>query len=276
MERQITIRHGKETLAATLHYPEETVNKERRCKARVPLVLICHGFVGNRIGVDRLFVESARKLAASGYMVMRFDYLGCGESSGSYGREGFDSMVRQTLTVLDYAMSCCDVDPTQVTLLGHSLGGAVAVFAAARDHRVKNLILWSAVGYPYSDIVRITGQQAYDNAVKFGHDDYLGYELTPVFFDSLSGNQPFQEAGRFSGNVLVLHGTSDDVIPADYAFLYQKEFWKRPEGRCDREMIFQAGHTYSSSEHRRQLIASTLNWLEMQEAAQTEWQHWMI
>ncbi|GGA52109.1 alpha/beta hydrolase [Paenibacillus physcomitrellae] len=276
MERQITIKYGKETIAASLHYPAETPLKEGRCKNRVPLVLICHGFVGSRIGVDRLFVTTARELADAGYLVIRFDYLGCGESTGSYGREGLASMVAQTKAVLDYGISCSDVDPTQVTLIGHSLGGAAAVVTAAADRRVKNLVLWSSVGYPFSDIVKITGRQLYDDAVKFGHSDYLGYELTPVFFESLAAYQPFQEVSKFQGNVLVVHGTSDDVIPVDYAFLYQKVLWTRHEGRCDKEIIFQANHTYSSGEHRAQLIKTTKEWLDGQETLQTQWQNWMI
>jgi uncharacterized protein len=276
MERQITIHYGEEDITASLHYPAESTSRPGRCSTRVPLVLICHGFVGSRIGVDRLFVKTARELADSGYLVLRFDYIGCGESSGSYGRQSLESMVEQTQAVLDYALSCGDVDPTRVTLIGHSLGGAVAVLTAAADHRIKNLVLWSAVGYPFNDIVKITERKVYDDAVKYGHADYLGYELTPVFFESLALYQPFQEIGKFAGNVLVVHGTSDDVIPVDYAFLYQKVLWMRAEGRCDKEIIFQANHTYSNGEHRSHLIKTTKDWLDAQEAVQTEWQHWMI
>ncbi|AWB43405.1 alpha/beta hydrolase [Paenibacillus sp. CAA11] len=276
MERHIVIHHGEENMTASIHYPAAVAKKEARCKDRVPLVIICHGFVGSRIGVDRLFVKTARELAEGGYLVVRFDYIGCGESSGVYGREGMESMIAQTRAVLDYGLSIGDVDPTRVTLIGHSLGGAVALHTAAVDRRVKNLILWSAVGYPFNDIVKITERQVYDDAVHYGHADYLGYEFTPVFFESLALYQPFQEALKFSGNVLVIHGTSDDVIPVDYAFLYQKIFWMRPEGRCDKEIIFQGDHTYSSGDHRRQLLKVTVDWLDQQESIQTEWQHWMI
>ncbi|WP_054955670.1 alpha/beta hydrolase family protein [Paenibacillus dakarensis] len=275
MERQIVIRHHGEELTASIHYPHSEVKQEGSCN-RVPLVVICHGFVGSRIGVDRLFVKTARELAADGYMVVRFDYIGCGESSGSYGAEGLESMIAQTRSVLDYALNCIDVDPSRVTLIGHSLGGAVALQTAVRDHRVKNLVLWSAVGYPFNDIVTITGRKVYDESVKAGRADYLGYEFSPMFFESLAAGQPFQEAAKFTGNVLVIHGTSDDIIPVDYAFLFQKVFWMRQEGRCDKEIIFQADHTYSSGPHRDQLLKRTRDWLKELESDQQEWQHWMI
>lgn len=276
MERQIVIHHGNQELTASIHYPAKLSKKEGPCKDRVPLVVICHGFVGSRVGVDRLFVNTARQLTDEGYLVVRFDYAGCGESSGVYGEEGIESMISQTRAVLDYGLNCSDVDPTRITLIGHSLGGAIALLTAVRDRRVKNLVLWSAVGYPFNDIVKITDRKVYDQAVTQGHADYLGYKLTPVFYESLATYQPFQEAIKFNGNVLVVHGTSDDVIPVDYAFLFQKVFWMRAEGRCDKEIIFQAGHTYSNADHRSQLLTKTKDWLNGQEALKTEWQDWMI
>ncbi|WP_458120103.1 alpha/beta hydrolase [Paenibacillus sp. Z6-24] len=278
MERNIVIRHQEVDLTASIHYPthDRQTDTQGKGKDRTPLIIICHGFVGSRIGVDRLFVNSARELAADGYMVVRFDYAGCGESSGLYGQQGLDSMVAQTRTVLDYVMNCSDIDPTRVTLIGHSLGGAVAILTAVRDHRIKHLVLWSAVGHPFNDIVKIVGRETYDQAVIEGEADYLGYCFKPVYFESLGNYQPFIEARQFSGDVLVVHGTGDDVIPVDYAFLYQQEFWTRQEGRCDKQIIFQADHTYSSGPHRRELLRYTREWLAGREAAQTQWQHWMI
>lgn len=275
MERQITIHHGNEQIAASIHYAAP-VSQAGRCKNRLPLVVICHGFVGSRIGVDRLFVKTARDLANDGFLVVRFDYIGCGESTGEYGREGIDSMIAQTRTVLDYALGIGDIDPTRVTLIGHSLGGMVALLTAVRDRRVKNLILWSAVAYPFNDIVNITGRKVYEQSIKEGSADYLGYGLAPVFYESLGTYQPLQEALKFTGDVLVIHGTSDDSIPTDYAFLYQKVFWMRPEGRCDKEIIFQADHTYSSGGTREQLLRKTREWLGGLETAHREWQNWMI
>lgn len=83
MERQISIRHGQEELTATIHYPVVKDIKEGNHQQRVPLAVICHGFVGSRIGVDRLFVKTARELAEDGYLVLRFDYIGCGRAAVS-------------------------------------------------------------------------------------------------------------------------------------------------------------------------------------------------
>ncbi|PZD92925.1 alpha/beta hydrolase [Paenibacillus sambharensis] len=273
MEKTIVLRHEGLELAATLHYPR--IDDERHgCKA--PAVIICHGFVGSRIGVDRLFVKTARALSDAGYYVLRFDYAGCGESTGDYGALGLDSMIDQTRTALDYLHDMDCVDVSRITLLGHSLGGATALLTAVKDKRVRSLILWSAVGYPFNDIVRIIGREGYDEAIEKGGTDYAGYTFQPAFFESLSEHQPFEAARRFSGDVLLLHGTSDDVIPADYSFLLQKVLWTRQEGTCDKEIIFQADHTYSTRRHQEEAIQHTVEWLARHRKRQQEWHHWSI
>ncbi|MCU6711261.1 alpha/beta hydrolase [Paenibacillus sp. J5C_2022] len=279
MEKQLVLRHDELELAATLHYPADNGTNHQQgkdCNRKHGAIIICHGFIGNRIGIDRLFVKTARALAASGSFVMRFDYGGCGESSGEYGALGFDAMVDQTRTVIDYisAMDC--VDPQRIILLGHSLGGAVSIMTAVKDKRVKRLVLWSPVGYPFSDIVRIVGRESYDEAITKGGADHMGYVLQPAYFDSLMQHQPFQSAPRFGGDVLLVHGTSDELIPVDYSFLYQKVFWTRAEGVCDKEILFQANHTYSSRKHQEEAITVTSQWLEKRDRQQQEWHHWSI
>jgi pimeloyl-ACP methyl ester carboxylesterase len=276
MERTVSIPYGELELKASIHYPEPNAQQESETRELCPLILICHGFIGNRIGVNRLFVNAARKFAKSGYIVVRFDYAGCGESEGEYGEGGLDSLISQTRTVLDYALESDYVDLSRVTLLGHSLGGAVALLTAARDRRIKSLILWSAVAHPFNDIVRIVGRSTYDDSVRNGSADHMGYALKPVFFESLASHQPFAEAGHFSGDVFLVHGTSDDVIPPDYASLYQKLFWARPGGICDLKLIFQADHTFSSGEHQRELYEATLDWLNRHEQRKEDWAHWEI
>ncbi|GGG78540.1 alpha/beta hydrolase [Paenibacillus radicis (ex Gao et al. 2016)] len=273
MEKQLILRHDGLELAATLHYPKDGAGKEN---AKKQAIIISHGFVGSRVGVDRLFVKTARALAAEGSYVLRFDYGGCGESNGDYGALGFESMIDQTRTAIDYISSMDCVDPQRIVLLGHSLGGAIALMTAVRDRRVKRLILWSPVAYPFNDIVRIVGRAGYDEAVQQGDTDYSGFTLQPVFFDSLLQHQPFQAATKFGGEVLLVHGTSDELIPVDYSFLYQKVFWTRSEGLCDKEIIFQANHTYSNRKHQEEAIRVSSNWLAGLDRQHQEWHHWSI
>ena len=274
MERHITIRSGDMELAATLHHPYVENGDDRAC--RYPLIVICHGFAGDRIGPDRLFVKAARAFSNAGYLVLRFDYGGCGESTGDYGATGLTSMIEQTRHVIDYALDIDWVDPERVIALGHHLGGAVALLTAARDKRIRTLVLWSPVAHPFNDIVKATGKTVYEQCVSQGSADYRGYVFKRSFFESLSEYHPFQDIRKFSGDVLLVHGTSDEVVPVDYSFLYQKVFWLRSEGQCEKEIILQADHTFSSGESARQAVAKTIEWLQYFSSKKKEWHGWSI
>ncbi|MBO7747437.1 alpha/beta fold hydrolase [Paenibacillus sp. MWE-103] len=274
MNHPITIRSGEIELSGVLQYP--VVPEGAKCGNKYPLVIVCHGFIGNRMGTDRLFVEAAERLTRSGYLVLRFDYGGCGESGGDYGGGGLDALIEQTRTVIDYASSLDLVDSERLILLGHSLGGAVAVLTAARDSRVKSLVLWAPVAHPFMDIRNIIGTKAIEEIENVGKTDYMHYQFTKRFADSLAQYQPLTELRGFGGDVLIVHGTADTVVPVDYCFLYQKMFWLRKEGNCDKEVILQGDHTFSSKTSRDELFDISLRWIDAVGKRRSDWSLWTI
>jgi hypothetical protein len=273
MQRSMMMQCGSEELAVSIHYP---VISGETPPERYPLIIICHGFAGNRIGVNRLYVKAAQTFSRHGYLVIRFDFAGCGESSGDYGEHGLDSMVDQTRSVLDYAMGMECIDPNRVVLLGHSLGGTVALLTATVDKRVRKLILWSPVANPFTDIVNMAGKKVYEASVTEGAADYMGYRLPAAYFESLTKHHPFQEARKFTGDVLLIHGTSDEAIPVDYSYLLQKVFWSRQEGQCDLDVLFQADHAFTSGNMSAEAIRKSLDWLDRLEKQKQNWDGWII
>lgn len=257
MKEQTFIRWKDQLLAAAIDYPEH-IHKDKQ----YPLLIICHGFVGSKVGVDRLFLKTAEALTREDMIVLRFDYCGCGESSGDYGKTGLDDLIDQTLTVLQFAESLQNVNTKEITLLGHSLGGATATLTAVMSKKIKRLILWSAVAQPYEDISRIVGKEQVDSLKNGESIDYLGYRFTKPFFASLRKHEPLQTAARFTGNVLLIHGTADEDIPVSYVNEYKKAFSKRHVGQCLAYEIQEANHTYSNGVHFEQLMEYTSHWIK--------------
>lgn len=252
----MTITAENSVLAASIELPNW-----RDSKRGVPVVVICHGFVGNRIGVNRIFVKAARSFAEAGHCVVRFDFSGCGESTGEYGSGGLDAMVDETLLVIDSIVERVEFPISSITLIGHSLGGPVAIRAAARDPRVSNLVLWSAVGNPFEEIVQITGISTYEEAVRTGSADYLGYRLGLGFFRSLAKFHPYREVREFSGDVLVLHGSADNDISPGNAVLYEQALAPRSRGDYVVDRIAGGDHTFSGEPAVSALLDKTRTWL---------------
>ncbi|MDN4526067.1 alpha/beta hydrolase family protein [Fictibacillus fluitans] len=261
MEKQGYFLWKDYKLTATVHYPRHTLGIPQ---AKLPIVIICHGFTSNRIGVDRLFVKTAQQLTSSQFAVLRFDYAGCGESEGSYGENTFQDLISQTQAAIDYATKLPCIDSREIILLGHSLGGAVAVHTATINPRVKDLILWASVGNPYEDIVNIVGKNECKCLPEKGYVDHLGYSLKADFLQSLQAYHPIKELSRFTGDVLLLHGTEDKDIPSRYCSHFSDSARTRSRGDTQLQLIKGANHTFSSIHHFNDLLAQTLNWLNRQ------------
>ncbi|MCM3031083.1 MULTISPECIES: alpha/beta hydrolase [unclassified Niallia] len=246
----------QEELALSIDYPRNRANKNNH------VILICHGLIGSRIGVDRLFVKSAAELVNNGYTVYRFDYAGCGESTGEYGKFGLSDLIAQTKTVIDYA--CRQEETDEIILLGHSLGGAVTLLQANRDDRVSKLIQWAAVGNPYEDLAKIVGADEVSALTETETIDFYGYPLSGYFFQSMKKYQPLQECTSFNGDVLLLHGNGDSDIPHDYLQEYKRNYEQRANGTAEAFIIENGEHTFSCASHYEQLIEKTVQWLNKQ------------
>ncbi len=257
--KNVMIKWKNEQLTASIDYPS-SFNENRMLNKLYPLVIICHGFIGSRIGVDRLFVKTANELTLDDCIVFRFDYAGCGESSGEYGSTGLTDLIEQTEKVIDFAFTLDYVDFENVFLLGHSLGGATAVLTAAKDSRIQKLIIWSAVAHPYKDIVHVIGEDKINELKDEPYIDFSSFAFTKRYLDSLKPYYPLKELVTFSGDVLILHGTSDDSIPVSYCHDYHNAFSSRGYGTSRVIEIDGADHTFSNMGHFKQLIAETKKW----------------
>ena len=79
MQSKVTFRSDGLNLAAIVHTPDDLRPGERR-----PAFVVLHGFGGNKDGHGQTVV--ANQLTEWGYVTMRIDFRGCGESAGEHGR----------------------------------------------------------------------------------------------------------------------------------------------------------------------------------------------
>lgn len=96
----------------------------------------------------------AKELAQRGYVVIAPDYPGFGDLKGyDFNNSGYQSgtikSVFDVMRCVDYMLTRSDVDPDRIGIIGHSLGGHNALFAAAFDTRLKVVV--SSCGWTLFD-----------------------------------------------------------------------------------------------------------------------------
>ena len=98
-------------------------------------VILLHGYGSNRLGM----ISRADILVRHGYGVLLYDLRGHGESGGDLRAFGWDD-VGDVEAALKFLLSREEVSPDRIGMLGFSIGGQVAIRAAAEYGEIKAII----------------------------------------------------------------------------------------------------------------------------------------
>lgn len=105
-----------------------------------PAVVILNAGIVHRVGPNRMFVRLARRLAAAGSFVVRFDLSGIGDSeTRNDGLAPLDSSLADIREVLDTLESTRQI--RRVVLVGLCSGADQAVIYGANDPRVVGVVM---------------------------------------------------------------------------------------------------------------------------------------
>lgn len=141
------------------------------------VVVCCHGLYSTR--ESKKYVEMAQRLVEAGLSCVRFDFSGCGESTGDFSYD-LDERVSDLAQVMEYVTG--RFKGGRYALLGSSFGGMTALRYAAH-HDVAAVVI-----------------MATPSRVRFG-----AYE-----------DDVRKDAARCS-RVLIMHGTEDELVSPEHA-----------------------------------------------------------
>lgn len=160
-----------------------------------PVVLYLHGQDAT-IGKN---LDHAELLYELGCSILLIDYRGFGESFGKYDPSEA-SVYADALSALKYLKNDLEIASHRIFVLGHSLGGAVAIDLATQEE--------------CSDIAGLIVESSFTSILEMSSERYFGllqffpikYLLTQ-HFDSLS------KIGQVTLPVLFIHGDQDLKVP---------------------------------------------------------------
>jgi pimeloyl-ACP methyl ester carboxylesterase len=139
-------------LAGTVTMPTQAAGRLRH-----PAVILVPGSgpvdrEENVFGIP-IFTQLAGALAERGYLVVRYDKRGVGQSGGRDERATIQDFADDVLSVAKWLEKRKDVDKRDINIVGHSEGGAVALIAGSRRKEIASLVLIAAPGTRGAELI---------------------------------------------------------------------------------------------------------------------------
>jgi alpha-beta hydrolase superfamily lysophospholipase len=227
---QLTV--AKRVLAGALHLPAG--------RQSAPWVVLCHGLFSSM--ASEKFTALAELLSRSGIAALRFDFCGCGASTGTIA----DTTVSRRLQELEAVVRFADNHTAlgrDCALMGSSLGGFVALLFA-KDRSFKALSLWAT---PYDLATIKTNIPAQDLQ-----------RLKPEFFTD--AERYHLDAHQTDTPIQVIHGSCDEIVPVSHA----DRLYKKNDPRHQCVIIPDADHSISNPQHRKIALDASVRWFKQQ------------
>jgi len=245
---------GGEKIAGMLHVPEKTP---------APAIILCHGFTGQRIESHRLFVYAAREFCRKGFVALRFDFRGSGESEGLFESMTVSREVEDLENALDWIIGRNDVLKDLVGVVGLSLGGVVSLLTAARDKRIKVVCTWSSpadLRALESSAKEVFGEANFNKLIMKDFIDLpSGDRIGKNFLLDMLEKDVLEAVAKLSPRpLLIVHGTKDPMVP----FSHSEKLFDAAKEPKEKFVVEGADHTFNRWEWQWLVIDNTVGFFE--------------
>jgi dipeptidyl aminopeptidase/acylaminoacyl peptidase len=251
----VTVRRRGLTMRGMIHLPAGA--SELR---KVPMVLILHGFTGNRIGAGFSNVELSRRLAAAGIASIRMDFLGSGESDGRFEDMSVFTELADAEAILKFVKKQPFVDLRRIAVHGMSQGGLEAALLAGRHPADFACVsLWSP-GFSIGDDWKkgIVKGFRLEDLRRDGYIDVGGFRVGEIYYDDAVAMQPYDTADQYPGPVQIVHGTEDKVVPIRFS----RRLKKTLGSQCTLIEVEGAGHNYEKEAYSEARLNDAVDFLK--------------
>jgi len=248
-------------LGATVSRPAGKVAAGKKDKnvERLPAIIL----VGGSGNVDRdsiaygvpVMGQLAGHLADAGWLVVRYDKRGVGQSGGRAESAGIADYADDVVSVVQWLRKQPDVDPKRIVVVGHSEGGSVGLIAASRSKNIRALVTIAAPGTKGSDLIleqqrraldglkipdeekqrRVDLQKQIMNAVITGQGwdgipEATRKQADTAWFRSVLVWDPAPVMKKVKQPLLIVHGELDKQVPIQNAELLNGLALQRKKG----------------------------------------------
>ena len=202
-------------LHATVTVPDYLADEEPGNNIQTPLVVLCHGFTGNRDG-DGHFQPLADTLAADSIATIRVDFAGNGESEEPFTAYTLQSMYDDIESAIEYMRDQYPIGA--IGLVGHSMGGR-AVSLHLSD-QIAAAALWSpANGNGLNGLEFIDHDPAVLESIRQAANESGSYQvsgwnatISADFVNGMDTSHPCDSIRSYTGALLIAYTGGDPEL----------------------------------------------------------------
>jgi alpha/beta superfamily hydrolase len=229
-QEPFTLQSGSAKLQGVHHIPE---------KFPAPYVISAHGMLSTKDSPK--YTVLGANLVENGIGFVRFDFTGCGESSGDFADSTLTQRIEDLTKIIDWTVSL-ETCNGKIGLFGSSLGGTVALVASSL-REVDALVLLAT---PVKQKTAPPAPELQEVRNRYPH-----------FFDDFRANLesfPFKKIHH----AFIIHGNQDQVVsPENAHFIYEriahpKKIW----------IVKGADHQFLDEDLRKSMLDATVQWFK--------------
>jgi len=204
------------------------------------IVILCHGLGGDKnSGTIQLL---RNHLSENQFSVLTFDFTGNGESEGEFSEGNYTQEIDDLGKAIDFVKA---LGYNKITLMGHSMGGAVSILRTSKDSRINCLISIASPGE--SSRFRKKFVSTEEKKKQLDNEGYVliknNKKITKEFIEDIERHNVINSLKEIKIPFLIMQGDKDETVPVQTA----KDIYENANEPKEIKIISNANHFFGDN-----------------------------
>ena len=211
-----------------------------------PIVMFCHGYMGSKSEKNRHFFRLAQKLTQLGFITVRFDFAGCGDSIAPTTAFSIRQGVKDICAVQQFLDDNAIGNLEKFGMVGYSLGSLVVARAIKKLPFVSAICLMAGVEHAILSPEEQVALESSNGDTVWNRGVELSLDFVRDF--AVSRGAPFIAETKVP--VQLIYASADETVQRDHYEEYKKVL---NPASPEPVLIEGADHFFSGQGHQEQI-----------------------